>query len=119
MMEEELASTGALEMSLFHKLSLANGMNPFKLAPCPTLMALQALLLPWPPPEPLPEPLPPEPDPLPPLEPPEEGPELAAVPPPHPASAKLRASIPATIVSFLTECPDHILREKARFNHAE
>jgi hypothetical protein len=31
-------------MSLFQRLSLAKGMKPFRLAPWPALMALQALL---------------------------------------------------------------------------
>jgi hypothetical protein len=30
-------------MSLFQRLSVANGTNPLRLAPCPVLMALQAL----------------------------------------------------------------------------
>ena len=43
MMALEFASTGEPEISLFQGLSLAKGMNPFRLAPCPMLMALQAL----------------------------------------------------------------------------
>src|SRR5215470_2686648 len=34
----EFGSTGAVEMSVFHKLEPGNGTNPFRLAPCPTLM---------------------------------------------------------------------------------
>ncbi len=60
----ELASTGEPEISLFQRVSLAKGTNPFRLAPCPALMALQALWLLPPEPDPPPEPLPP-PDPLP------------------------------------------------------
>src|ERR1700676_160808 len=40
----EFASTGAAEISLFHRLSLGNGTNPFKLAPGPTDMPLQELV---------------------------------------------------------------------------
>src|SRR5271169_565894 len=41
MMAPELESTGAAEMSWFHKLSAGNGRNPFRLALCPRLMMLQ------------------------------------------------------------------------------
>src|SRR5690348_8339333 len=39
----ELTSAGIVEMSWFHKLSAGNGRKPFKLAPCPRLIPLQAL----------------------------------------------------------------------------
>ena len=72
---------------MFQRLSVAKGTNPFRLAPCPVLMALQALWLP-PPDPPLPEPLPlpdplPEPVPLPEPEPvsPDEKVDPAAPPP--------------------------------------
>ncbi len=80
-MASEFASTREAEMSLFQELSLANGRNPLRLAPCPVLIALQALWLlppePAPPPDPLPEPLPPLPAPVP----PDEGVEPVAPPP--------------------------------------
>jgi hypothetical protein len=41
MMEEEFASTGAVEMSVFHALLLGNGTKPLRLPPIPTLMPLQ------------------------------------------------------------------------------
>src|SRR5580693_2480458 len=41
MIAEEFASTGAEEMSLFHRLSAGNGTNPFRLALCPRLIPLQ------------------------------------------------------------------------------
>jgi hypothetical protein len=56
-MELEFGSTGAEEMSVFHKLLLVKGTKPFRLAPCPTDMTLHArLLLPVPPPSPPPLP---------------------------------------------------------------
>jgi hypothetical protein len=80
MMASELTSTGELEISRFQRLSLAKGRNPLRLAPCPVLMALQALWLLPPEPEPDP-PLPePEPDPDPELVAPDEN--VEAVPPP-------------------------------------
>jgi hypothetical protein len=93
MMAAEFASTGALEMSVFHRLSLAKGRNPFRLAPWPRLMALHALGDPLPPEPPPDPPLPPEPPPEPPpgLLPPGCV-ELAATPPPQPIASKVRAS---------------------------
>src|SRR5512133_3191112 len=41
MMFAELASTCAVEMSVFHKLVDWNGTKPFRLAPCPRLIPLQ------------------------------------------------------------------------------
>jgi hypothetical protein len=57
----EFESTGALEMSWFHALSAGKGTKPFRLAPTPVDMMLQALF--WPPVPPVPPepPLPPEP----------------------------------------------------------
>lgn len=53
-MELEFESTGAAEISLFHKLLLVNGTKPFRLAVCPVDITLQARLLPpVPPVEPL------------------------------------------------------------------
>jgi hypothetical protein len=46
MMELEFESTGAAEISLFHKLLLVNGTKAFRLAVCPVDMTLQARLLP-------------------------------------------------------------------------
>ena len=43
MIAEEFASTGAVEISLFQRLSLGNGTNPCRLAPCPVDIWLQAL----------------------------------------------------------------------------
>ena len=108
MMAPEFESTGEPEISLFQRLSLAKGRNPLRLAPCPVLIALQALWLPpepeppdpLPPPEPLPpEPLPPLPEPLPPpaasVEP--------VVPPPQFAHASANASAPVAASSLLQE----------------
>ncbi|MBZ5546783.1 MAG: hypothetical protein LAO22_02305 [Acidobacteriia bacterium] len=53
MMVAEFGSTGADEMSVFHKLLLVNGTNPPKLALWPVDMTLQAR---FPPPEPPPLP---------------------------------------------------------------
>src|SRR5438094_5751674 len=44
MMLSELGSTGAVEMSVFHRLELGNGTKPFRLAPWPTLIPLQVPL---------------------------------------------------------------------------
>jgi len=75
----EFESTGDPETSWFQRLSLPKGRNPLRLAPCPVLIALQALwVAPEPdppepeppeplPPDPLPEPFPPEPEPPPPV----------------------------------------------------
>jgi hypothetical protein len=41
MMFAELGSTGAAEMSVFHKLLVPNGTNPLRLVSCPTVMPLQ------------------------------------------------------------------------------
>lgn len=41
MIAVEFGSTAAEEISLFHKLSAGNGTNPFRLALCPRLIALQ------------------------------------------------------------------------------
>ena len=41
MMAVEFGSTGAAEMSAFHRLSAGNGTKPFRLALCPRLIALQ------------------------------------------------------------------------------
>lgn len=93
-MAAELASTEALEISVFQRLSLANGRNPFRLAPCPALMALHALLLGLPPP---PEGLlPPE---LPPLPDEEDWLEFAAPPPqPERAIPNTHSSAPLSIL---------------------
>lgn len=110
MMASELASTGELEISRFQRLSLAKGRKPLRVAPCPVLMALQALWLlppdPLPPPEPdpLPEPLP-LPDPLPPLPepvPPDEKVELGA-PPPQWAHENANASTARAAGKFIHE----------------
>src|ERR1043166_6825631 len=86
----EFVSTGEAEMSLFQRLSVANGTNPLRLAPAPRLMALQDGELPPVPPLPPPEPPdppeppePPEPDP-PPLVFPPGWPDPATTPPPQP-----------------------------------
>src|SRR5882724_1068483 len=42
----ELPSTWAVEMSWFQALVLGNGRKPLRLAPCPTAMLLQAVVLP-------------------------------------------------------------------------
>src|ERR1700690_1858042 len=97
MMAPEFASTGEPEMSWFQRLSLPKGRKPLRLAPCPALIALQAL---WgfpPEPEP-PDPLPPDPlrppDLLPPLpELPDDRFEPAAVPPQF-VHASINASAP-------------------------
>ena len=103
MMASEFASTGELEISAFQRLSLAKGRNPLRLAPCPVLMALQALWLLLPEPEPPPLPLP---DPLPPL--PELPPDdsVAApepVPPPQFTHEKANASAPEAASSLIQE----------------
>jgi len=79
----EFGSTAAVEISVFQGLLLVKGRNPFRFAPCPVLIALQAELL-FPPgaPEPFPEP----------LLPPEDWPEPAADPPPQPASPSVTSS---------------------------
>jgi hypothetical protein len=41
MVAAEFGSTGAEEMSLFHRLSAGNGTNPFRLELCPRLIPLQ------------------------------------------------------------------------------
>ena len=41
MIAAELGSTAAVEMSWFHRLPDGNGTTPFRLAPCPVLIALQ------------------------------------------------------------------------------
>src|SRR5690349_11311744 len=41
MMPLEFRSTGAVEISLFHKLSSGKGRKPFKLAPAPGVIPLQ------------------------------------------------------------------------------
>ena len=53
MMVLELGSTGADEISVFQRLLLVKGTNPFRLAVCPTDIPLQARLLP-----PVPPPVP-------------------------------------------------------------
>jgi hypothetical protein len=104
----EFESTGEPEISWFQRLSLPKGRNPLRLAPCPVLIALQALwVAPEPdppepePPEPLPpDPLPLPPDPLPPL--PEPAPPAfrvePVVPPPQfaQASASARVAVAAS-----------------------
>src|SRR5205807_3835305 len=40
----ELGSTGAADMSVFHKFELGKGTKPFRLAPWPTLIPLQVPL---------------------------------------------------------------------------
>src|SRR5271169_122444 len=57
----EFGSTGAEEMSVFHRLPLENGTNPPRLAVWPTVITLQARL---PPPVPPAPPFPPEPPPV-------------------------------------------------------
>jgi hypothetical protein len=42
MIAAELGSTGELEMSVFHRFAEVNGRNPFRLAPTPVPIALQA-----------------------------------------------------------------------------
>src|SRR6266852_4420825 len=102
MMASEFASTGAPEISVFQRLSLAKGRNPLRLAPCPVLMALHALWLLPPEPEPEPLPLPdPLPDPLPPLPeppPPDDSVEAPEDKPP-PQSAQERASTSAAVTA--------------------
>src|SRR5579871_317327 len=69
MIELELGSTGAAEMSVFQRLLLENGTNPFRLAVWPVAITSHARLLPPAPPlPPLPPepPFPPPPEPLPP-----------------------------------------------------
>ena len=105
MIASEFASTGELEISVFQRLSLANGRNPLRLAPCPVLMAPQALWLLLPEPEPPPDP-PPLPDPLPPLPelPPDDSvdaPEL--VPPPQFTHEKANASTLEAASSLIQE----------------
>src|SRR5579872_1848364 len=56
MIELELGSSGAEEMSVFQRLLLEKGTNPFRLGVCPADITLHARLLP-----PVPPPLPPEP----------------------------------------------------------
>lgn len=84
MMALEFGSTGELDTSLFHRLAEVNGRNPFKLAPIPVPIALQAVL--WPPPA----------LPLPPLEPPElpipPPVVLEELTPPHPLRARHRTN---------------------------
>ena len=79
MMESEFGSTGAAEISAFHKLLLEKGRNPPRLAFWPGAICWQELLVPPVPPEP-PEPPPEPPDP--PL-PPEPLLDDAVVEPPH------------------------------------
>src|SRR5271170_211732 len=57
----EFGSTGALETSVFHRLSLGKGTNPLRLPPCPTVIALQADGAGPPPPPPPPPPFAPVP----------------------------------------------------------
>jgi hypothetical protein len=42
----EFGSTGADEISVFHRLLLVKGRKPFRLAPCPVDITLQERLLP-------------------------------------------------------------------------
>src|SRR5215475_8666560 len=63
MIELELGSTGAEEISAFQRLLLVNGTNPLRLAPCPVDITLQSRF-----PPPVPPPFPPPP--LPPFPPP-------------------------------------------------
>ena len=108
MMASEFASTGAPEISVFQRLSLAKGRNPLRLAPCPVLMALHALWLLPPEPEPEPLPLPdPLPDPLPPLrEPPPPDDSVEAPedkPPPQSAQERASTSAPVTASNLFEE----------------
>lgn len=48
MIEAELGSTAADEMSWFQELLSGNGRKPFRLASCPTAMPLQSAALPVP-----------------------------------------------------------------------
>src|SRR5580698_5803204 len=52
----EFESTGSLATFLFQRLFAVNGKNPFKLPPCPVLIALHALGVVPPPPPPPPPP---------------------------------------------------------------
>jgi len=83
-MASEFASTGAPEISVFHKLSVGNGRKPFKLAPWPALIAQEVFGVPepplLPPPEVPPFPVPPFP--------------CVAVPPPQPEKARAQSSNP-------------------------
>lgn len=73
---------------MFQRLSVANGTNPLRLAPCPVLMALQALWLVFPGPDPVPDPEPdPDPEPLP-LPDPLPVPEPVPLPEPAPPAEK-------------------------------
>src|ERR1700682_1253073 len=98
MMASEFASTGDPETSLFQRLSVANGRNPLRLAPCPVLIALQALWFLLPDPAPLPNPFPPLPEP-----PPPDDDVEAAAPPPQPAHKSARASRPETASKFFPQ----------------
>jgi hypothetical protein len=44
MIAPELGSTGEAEMSVFHKFAGVKGRNPFRLAPTPVPIALQAVV---------------------------------------------------------------------------
>src|ERR1700730_979987 len=99
MMASEFASTEDPETSLFQRLSLTNGGKQLRLAPCPVLIALQALCLLLPEPAPLPDPLPPLPGPPPP------GDNVEApAPPPQPPHKRASASKPDTASKF---CPQN------------
>jgi len=76
MIEVELGSTGAAEMSVFHRLLLAKGTNPPRLAFWPSAICWQAVVVPPVPPDPPEAPEPPDPEPL-----PEPEVELPAAPP--------------------------------------
>ena len=67
-MLSEFGSTAIPEMSVFHKLLLANGTNPPRLALVPVVICEQPALPPVPPLLPPPVPVPVLPDPLPVLE---------------------------------------------------
>src|ERR1700756_3053475 len=65
MMDEEFASTGALEMSVFQRLLPGNGRNPPRLALCPgTICWHEVDVVPVPPDPPEPPDPPDPPDPL-------------------------------------------------------
>jgi hypothetical protein len=114
MMASEFESTGEAEISSFQRLVLLNGRKPFRLAPWPVFMALQAVwLLPLepdppellPPDPPLPDPLlPPELPPLllEPLPPLDEVIEVDKLPP-QLASVSTNASAPVAARPLLQE----------------
>jgi hypothetical protein len=104
---EEFGSTGAAEISVFHKLLAENGTNPPRLAFCPSVNCWHELLefpVPPEPPDPdPPDPDPPEPDP-PELFPPLPPPRFTDVPLVQPTRKTVHASRHAQIDDFQGEC---------------